>query len=113
MAVSSTDRTAAARMMGCPTCGARQQPTDTCRRCKCDLSLLRSVHEYRELLRGRALACLKQRRIGRATHIARACYRLSPDREIARLLAVCYVMQGQFAPALRLFQPGGGPPAGP
>ena len=90
--------------MICPTCGARQDPADRCRRCQCDLTLLQAVHRDRDRLRRRTLAYLKQRRIGRATAAARECYRLSPDPDTTRLLAVCYAMQSKFADALRLSQ---------
>ena len=73
----------------CPTCRAEQEWSDVCRRCKCDLSLLRAAAaayvDHRE-------QCLHELRAGRpkvALEHARACERLLPGADTPRLLAVC------------------------
>ena len=86
----------------CPTCGARQAWSDTCRRCKCDLSLLHQLQQRLRLLRRRCLSQLRDRRLDGALDTARRCYQLSTDAASARLLALCYLLNADWAGALRL-----------
>jgi hypothetical protein len=85
----------------CPTCGARQAWADTCRRCKCDLRLLRSaVAAYDRHRR----ICLQLLHVGDpelALHHAQRCHRLAPDGESNRLMSVCHLLRGDWAAALR------------
>ena len=81
----------------CPTCGARQVATDSCRRCQCDLSLVQAAHQWQVTLHRRCLALLRQRRLHRATRVARKCCEFSPNESSIRLLAVCHLLQGNFA----------------
>ena len=48
----------------------------------------------------RCLALIRQRRYLRATQAAKKCYELSADKRSLRLLATCYLLQGDFASAL-------------
>lgn len=89
----------------CPVCGARQALTDTCRRCRADLSLVVGIHSELADKRARCLALVRQRRLFRATRLARECLELSRDECNLRLLATCYLLQGDYAAALRLKGP--------
>jgi hypothetical protein len=84
----------------CPTCGARQGWTDTCRRCKSDLRLLRSALKAYEAYRHRGLLALGAGRLEEALQHARRCHELRPDRDSHRLLAVCQLLRGEWAEAL-------------
>lgn len=89
--------------MTCPTCGARQVPSDACRRCQSDLRIVRSVHGQWEHARRECLALLASRRLKRATEAARRVHALSPDEASLRLLATCYILQGNFSAALNVY----------
>jgi len=84
----------------CPTCGARQGWTDTCRRCKSDLRLLRSALEAYEEHRRAALLALDKGRLEVALLRARRCHELRPGPESRRLLAVCQLLRGDWPAAL-------------
>jgi hypothetical protein len=84
----------------CPTCGARQGWTDTCRRCKSDLRLLRSALEAYERHRRAALLALDEGRLEVALLQARRCHELRPGPESRRLLAVCQLLRGDWPAAL-------------
>ena len=86
----------------CPTCRARQEWSDTCRRCKCDLTLLRATHAAYEKSRRACLAALQSNQPRSATAHARACDRLDPGDESRRLLAVCALVAGDWSTALSL-----------
>ena len=76
----------------CPTCRAEQEWSDVCRRCKCDLRLLRAAANV--YLHNRE-QCLHELRAGRprvALEHARACERLLPGADTPRLLAVCALL---------------------
>lgn len=88
----------------CPTCGARQAWSDACRRCKCDLSLLRRVTDAVGASRRRCLASLRAGRVQEALRHARRLYALCPDRPTARLLAVCHLLQGNWTAAVTMAQ---------
>lgn len=83
----------------CPTCGAHQEWSDTCRRCKCDLTLLRSVASAVRFHRRRCLALLQRSSSRDALVHARRLYLLSPDPQAARLLAVCHLLNGEWTAA--------------
>jgi hypothetical protein len=86
----------------CPTCGALQEGSDTCRRCRCDLTLLRRVTETAQASRRRCLLALRVGRHSQALRHARRFYLLCPDQSAARLLAVCYLLQGDWLSAVTL-----------
>jgi hypothetical protein len=81
----------------CPTCGAEQAWSDTCRRCKCDLALLVDTLHLRESLHQECLRQIDAGDIARALTQARRRWELSPDEEAARLLAVCLALMGHFS----------------
>jgi hypothetical protein len=86
----------------CPTCRAEQEWSDTCRRCKSDLRLLRALAlAYRQNRR----ACLEHLRQGdgrEALRAARRCYQIRADTESRRLLALAALHGGDWATAADL-----------
>ena len=49
--------------MRCPTCGAEQVWADACRRCRCDLRMLRAAEQAYQLHRRRCLDGLRNGQI--------------------------------------------------
>jgi hypothetical protein len=88
MTESSLQR-AAQDEMCCPTCNARQAWSDECRRCKCDLSLLRWYWRASEAERLRCLHALRAGRPAQAIHHARRYATFVGGTEASRLLGVC------------------------
>jgi hypothetical protein len=88
--------------MRCPTCRAEQVWSDTCRRCKSDLQLLRDLAEEYAFRKGECLRLLQQNSPEAALEQARLCYKLHKDTDSCRLLAVCEFLNGRFAEAVRL-----------
>lgn len=86
----------------CPTCRARQEWTDQCRRCRSDLRLLRRVAGYCRWARARALAALNEGRWHQALVHAQRAHGLNPQPESRGLLAVCYLLAGRLAEAVAL-----------
>ena len=86
----------------CPTCGARQVWSDTCRRCKCDLSLLHQVQQRQRTLRRCCLSQLRDQRLKESLETAKRCYELSAEAGNARLLALCHLLNGNWAMALEI-----------
>jgi hypothetical protein len=86
----------------CPTCGARQALADTCRRCKCDLSLVVAVQQRRQTLRRQCLLRLGQQRGEAAVHAAEELHALAPDADSTRLLAIAHLACGDWAHALKM-----------
>ena len=84
----------------CPTCKAKQEWSDTCRRCKCDLSLLHGVARARRESRRRCLWCLRTGQLSKALQHARRCHALGPDEPSSRLLAVCHLLAGDWLKAV-------------
>ncbi len=86
----------------CPTCRAVQPWSDTCRRCRCDLRLLREVVEsYRQTRR----RCLLEFRAGRAREVVRLaqrCEQLRADDESQRLVALGMLLVGDWPAAAAL-----------
>lgn len=85
--------------MRCPTCRAAQVWSDTCRRCKCDLRLLREVADGYAELRRQCLSNLRHKRTHAALELAQRCCALRNDDETRRLLAVCELLNGNWASA--------------
>jgi hypothetical protein len=86
----------------CPTCRALQPWSDTCRRCKSDLRLLRAFAEASRLARQ---TCLRHLRAGQAQLAwlaARKLHDLTPTDESRRLLAVSALFRGDLATATDL-----------
>ena len=88
-----------AETMRCPTCRASQGWSDTCRRCKSDLLLLREFTEKYAALRARCLSNLRYNRTHAALANARECLELRDDTESRRLLAVCELLNENWAAA--------------
>ncbi len=86
----------------CPTCRALQSWSDTCRRCRSDLRLLREVHEAYQQTRSLCLARLRAGRFRAALELARRCRDLVPSAESDRLLAVCSLRLGDWPAAVSL-----------
>jgi predicted ArsR family transcriptional regulator len=79
-----------------------QEWSDACRRCKCDLRLLRETAASFRLSRRRCLEALRDGRPQRAYRFARHGRRLYPDAESRRLLALCALLCGDWAEAAML-----------
>ena len=86
----------------CPTCRANQPWSDTCRRCKSDLRLLREFARAYEIDRQACLAALRDGRPREAELAARRCLGISPDAEGRRLLALAALQAGDWARAAEL-----------
>jgi hypothetical protein len=86
--------------MRCPTCGARQEWADTCRRCKCDLRLLRAAEQTYERSRQLCLHHLHAGRPDTALPAAINCHSLRPGPETYRLLALCHLLEENWPEAL-------------
>jgi hypothetical protein len=86
----------------CPTCRASQEWSSTCRRCKCDLELLRAVDLSYNFNRRRCLMALHEDRLHEARRLARHCHWLRPSADSRRLLALCALLGGEWANALAL-----------
>lgn len=80
--------------MRCPTCGAKQSWSETCRRCGCSLDLLQDIRA--SYLEQRA-ACLQAMQGGQWTQAhwyARQCWRIDPREDAGKLLIVCGLKLG-------------------
>ena len=88
--LASEDRAEAVAV--CPVCRARQEWSDACRRCKCELGTLRRVVAACARSRRQALEHLRAGRLSEATRAARRLYALCPDAASAHLLAVCHLL---------------------
>ena len=89
-------------VLRCPACGAKQSVAPVCRRCKCDLSLLAATISRQHALHAETLRLLGEGRYDDAIPVAQQRWRLDPDEDAARLLAICYLTQGRFQAALDL-----------
>jgi len=77
-----------------------QEWSDNCRRCKCDLRLLRrAVEAYRDSRR-QCLLELHAGRIDSAAAHAGYCLWLRPDAESRRLMAMCALREGDWSAAV-------------
>ena len=88
----------------CPACRARQEWSDTCRRCKCDLTLLRRTVAACWQARRRSLAALRAGRLTEALEAARQQHDSCPGADSARLLAVCHLLLCNWPAALTLLR---------
>jgi hypothetical protein len=80
----------------CPTCRASQAWSDSCRRCKSDLRLLREFARAHDEARRECLERLKEGRTSEARGAARRCLELSPDAHSRRLLALAALRAGDW-----------------
>jgi hypothetical protein len=88
--------------MRCPVCRAAQAWSAACRRCKCDLSLLRSAVAASGEIRIRCLGNLRAGRLAEALQDARQAHDLFPNEATTRLLAVCHLLCEDWPAALSL-----------
>lgn len=86
--------------MRCPTCRAVQEWSDECRRCKSDLTLLRTVWEEATASRERALRALRAGELVVATRHALRAHDLNPGADSRRLLAVCALLRKDWNVAI-------------
>ena len=70
----------------CPTCRASQEWSDTCRRCRSDLRLLRRFAQGYDQARHACLVALRDGHPRAALDAARHCHALAPSAESRRLL---------------------------
>jgi hypothetical protein len=93
--------------MHCPTCGAEQVWADSCRRCRCDLRLLRAAEQayrwHRRQCQGDMLAGQFESALLHATKI----YRLRSSAESCRLLALCSFLNERWLEAVQLARAAG------
>jgi hypothetical protein len=88
----------------CPTCRALQEWSDLCRRCRCDLRLLRAACSTHQDHRR---SCILQLEVGQpdiALGHALRCHELLPGADSLRLLALCALAREEWETALRLAQ---------
>ena len=102
MTTDSRDGQPGSGTVRCPTCRAVQEWSDTCRRCKSDLRLLREFAASYERSRR---ACLDELRAGHpraARRAAQHCHALRAGAESCRLLAVAALHCGDWPTAAAL-----------
>jgi len=87
----------------CPVCRAVQKPSETCRRCRCDLRLVLCVQGAARDARRQALLHLARHRWAEAFHAAQTFHAIQPGADSRRLLAVCCLLSGDFREALWWF----------
>jgi hypothetical protein len=83
--------------MRCPACRASQEWSDICRRCKCDLTLLRESADAYWQGRRAALHHLRDGQPLSALHWARYCESIAPSDETRRLVAVTALLSRDWA----------------
>lgn len=103
MSLVSTDQTVDAGFR-CPTCRARQVPSETCRRCQCDLSLLLRIDQQCARLRAKCLVSLRDGRTDEALATAAVLRRLRADEDSARLFTVACLHQENWREALSAYR---------
>ncbi len=86
----------------CPTCRATQDWSDTCRRCKSDLRLLRAFTEEHVRVKRAGLHAINEGDARSATRHARAYHALQPGPDSRRLLALAAFLRGDWEEAIAL-----------
>ena len=102
MAIQDPKTSRSPEGLRCPTCGARQGWSDTCRRCKSDLRLLGDAIAAYDRHRRSSLLDLDAGRLDTALRHARRCHALRPGPESHRLMAVCQLLRGDWGDALQI-----------
>jgi hypothetical protein len=87
-------------LLRCPTCGAEQEWSDSCRRCRCDLRLLRAAFDAWSMHRRECLVALENGWVDSAARHARRSHELRPGAGSYRLLALCSLMSERWLDAL-------------
>lgn len=85
----------------CPTCRASQEWSPTCRRCRCDLTLLQTAAADYRASRQQCLQALSAADGATAWRLAQHCRQLDPAPESHRLLALASLVKRDFAAARR------------
>jgi hypothetical protein len=88
----------------CPTCGADDQTTPTCRRCRSDLSLLQRREADRATELHALARALAAGRWSEALLSAQYIHTLRQDDASFRMLGVCQLLSGQIAEAQATYQ---------
>jgi hypothetical protein len=83
----------------CPTCGAADQTTPACRRCRSDLRLLLRLEADRSAEMQALARALAAGRWSEALVSAQYIHTLRQDDISFRLLGVCQLLSGQIADA--------------
>jgi len=83
----------------CPTCRATQEWSDTCRRCKSDLRLLRETANAYAIARKHCLLALHAGQLDEAIEWADQCVDIQPDDGSHQLLATCLFARGDWESA--------------
>lgn len=83
----------------CPTCRASQELTDTCRRCKSDLRLVRDTLGSYRAHHAAALSAFHTDQPAAALRHARACVKLRPNSESFKLMALLSLWWGDWPAA--------------
>ncbi|MCY2964420.1 MAG: hypothetical protein NT069_12425 [Planctomycetota bacterium] len=86
-------------VMRCPTCRAAQEWSHECRRCRCDLTLLREAKAAAESLRRQCLRALNANAPRQAVELAERYVELVGDDNSKELLAVCALLAGDWRTA--------------
>lgn len=84
----------------CPTCRLTQEWSDTCRRCKSDLLLLREAAESAERTHVRCLKAIQAGHPREAFRLASHYHWLRPTAESRRLKALTAFLCGDWANAV-------------
>lgn len=87
--------------MRCPTCNAEQAWSNECRRCKCDLTLLRGARLVCRRARAQCLQHLCDGQFASALRSARQYHKFEASADAAKLVAVCHLLAGDYAAAYR------------
>ncbi|MGF1578430.1 MAG: hypothetical protein ACFCD0_03615 [Gemmataceae bacterium] len=89
--------------MRCPVCKANNKFEDTqaptCRRCRADLSLLVAAERQHAWTLDQARRALADHRFQEARRLAQQALGLKRDEETRKLVAVCYLLTGDFEKA--------------
>jgi hypothetical protein len=88
--------------MRCPTCRAVQPWSETCRRCKSDLRLLRAFADTYEHSRRACLAAIRDGNASAASFHAQQCHSLEPASPSRQLLAVAAILRRDWLTATAL-----------
>jgi hypothetical protein len=86
----------------CPTCRAIQDWSDQCRRCRCDLRLLRAVCSTHQHHRRNCILRVEAGELETALGHALRSYDLHPGPDSLRLISLCALAREQWQTALEL-----------
>lgn len=90
--------------MRCPTCGAQQEWSSTCRRCKGDLGLLEELAESCRRLRAHVIHNLQTGHYRQALRQVEQLLLLVRDQPTERLHAICLLCCQEYEEACSVAQ---------